>query len=211
MKKKQIVIVGNGLFAEDVSDLIQMTGMYEIVAFIEGIEKEKCNQLHDGIPVLWVDDIKGINPEALFIGAIGSPKRKGIIQKLQQKGYNFTSFIHPSSTVFTSATISEGSIISVGSIVSAKTIVGKHTIINRGCLIGHHVHIGNFVTISPGAKIAGKVIINDGAYIGMGSIIIDGITVGANSIVGAGAVVTKNVPDNVMVVGVPARIIKNLI
>lgn len=211
MKKKQIVIVGSGLFADEVFDLIQEIGEYEVVAFIEGIEKEKCNQLLGGIPVLWVDDIKGINPEALFIGAIGSPKRKGIIQKLEQKGYNFTTLIHPASIVFTSTKIEWGTTIGAGSIVAAKTTIGQHTLINRGCLIGHHVRIGNFVTVSPGANIAGKVIVNDGTYIGMGSIIIDGITVGANSIVGAGAVVTKNVPDNVQVVGIPARITKSLV
>lgn len=211
MKKKPLVIVGNGLFAEEISDLISTTGKYEIIAFIEGIDRAKCNRLHDEIPVLWVDDIRDLNQETKFIGAIGSPKRNGIIRKLQQKGYCFTSFIHPSSTVFPSAVIGEGSVIGINSIISAKTAIGRHTIINRGCLIGHHVRIGNFVTVSPGANIAGKVIVNDGAYIGMGSIIIDGITVGTNSIVGAGAVVTKNVPDNVLVVGVPARITKSLV
>ncbi len=44
--------------------------------------------------------------------------------------------------------------------------------------------------------------------IGMGAIVIDHINIGANSVVGAGAVVTKDVPANVQVVGMPARIVK---
>jgi len=53
-------------------------------------------------------------------------------------------------------------------------------------------------------------IIKKGASIGANATILGGITIGENSIVGAGSVVTKNVPDNVIVVGNPAKIIKKL-
>jgi acetyltransferase-like isoleucine patch superfamily enzyme len=42
----------------------------------------------------------------------------------------------------------------------------------------------------------------------MGALVLDHISIGSHSIVGAGAVVTKDVPDNVQVVGVPAKIVK---
>jgi acetyltransferase-like isoleucine patch superfamily enzyme len=60
-----------------------------------------------------------------------------------------------------------------------------------------------------GAKIA-PVVIKRGAWLGVNSIILPGVTVGENSIVGAGAVVTKNVPPNTIVAGVPARAIKKI-
>jgi acetyltransferase-like isoleucine patch superfamily enzyme len=50
-----------------------------------------------------------------------------------------------------------------------------------------------------------------GCYIGTGAIILPGVTVGRESVVGAGAVVTKNVPDKTLVVGVPAKVIKKYI
>ena len=77
-----------------------------------------------------------------------------------------------------------------------------------GALIGHHTVIGNFVTIQPGANVAGVCHVGEGTYIGMGAIVLDRIRIGAHSVVGAGAVVTKDVPDHVQVVGVPARIVK---
>ena len=64
------------------------------------------------------------------------------------------------------------------------------------------------MTIAPGANIAGKCVVEDGCYISMGAVIIDRVRIGANSVVGAGAVVTKDVPANVQVVGIPARVVK---
>ena len=54
-----------------------------------------------------------------------------------------------------------------------------------------------------------KIIIKDNCFIGMRSIIMPGVTIGANSIVAAGAIVTKDVPENSVVAGVPARVIKS--
>jgi acetyltransferase-like isoleucine patch superfamily enzyme len=73
-------------------------------------------------------------------------------------------------------------------------------------LVGHHTQIGDYVSIMPGANIAGKCHIGEATYVGIGAIVIDGITIGAHSVVGAGSVVTQDVPANVQVVGVPAVI-----
>ncbi len=56
----------------------------------------------------------------------------------------------------------------------------------------------------------GKVTIKDNAWICIGAIICSGVTIGRNAVVAAGAVVTKDVPDNVVVAGNPARIIKKI-
>ena len=55
-----------------------------------------------------------------------------------------------------------------------------------------------------------ETFVKKGASIGSSSTIMCGITIGENSIVGAGAVVTKDVPDNTVVAGVPAKVIKTL-
>jgi len=53
-----------------------------------------------------------------------------------------------------------------------------------------------------------KVIIKDGAHIGIGAIIMPGVTIGKGAIIGAGSVVTKDIPDYSVAVGVPAKVIK---
>lgn len=56
----------------------------------------------------------------------------------------------------------------------------------------------------------GHIHIKKNAWIGVGAIILQGVTVGENSIVAAGAVVSTNVPDNTIVGGIPAKVIKQL-
>lgn len=57
---------------------------------------------------------------------------------------------------------------------------------------------------------AAPITIEDNVWLGGGAIVLAGVTVGANSVVGAGAVVTRDVPANVVVVGSPARVIRQL-
>ncbi len=144
------------------------------------------------------------------ICAVGSTKRKHFIQQVTSSGLEFTTIIHCTAQVSHTASVGVGTIISPGAVIAISTRIGDHVIINRGSLIGHHVEIGDYVTISPGANIAGRTKIGDLCYIGMGALILDGISIGSNSVVGAGSVVTRDVPDSVQVLGMPARISKKL-
>ena len=78
------------------------------------------------------------------------------------------------------------------------------------CTIGHDSKIGMFTELSPGVHISGNCNIGDFCNIGTGSVILPKITLGENIIVGAGAVITKPVESNTMVVGFPAKPVKKL-
>lgn len=76
--------------------------------------------------------------------------------------------------------------------------------------IGKNVFVGPCATLTndpyPTCKKMSGVIIEDGAIIGAKAVIRAGVRIGKNSIVAMGAVVTKDVPENVVVLGVPAKI-----
>lgn len=204
----KLYILGSSLYAEEIADYVMASGTYTLSGFVEGIDKNKCRKKLLDRPIIWIDDVSKFDNHCRGICAVGSPKRKGFISQAQSLGLEFTTFVHPSAQISDTVTLGEGTVVSNGCIIAVKTAIGEHAIINRGCLIGHHVSIGSYVTISPGVNIAGKVVIGEQSYIGMGAIILDGITIGKNVVVGAGAVVIKDVPDNVQVVGLPARIVK---
>ena len=73
------------------------------------------------------------------------------------------------------------------------------------------VHIGRFVTIGHGAIVHGAHI-GDYSLIGMGAILMNGCVIGQNCIIAAGALVTQNmqIPDNTMVMGTPAKVVRNV-
>lgn len=92
--------------------------------------------------------------------------------------------------------------------------IGENVWITAGCqLLCHQRDLSYYERGKPVMDCPLKyapINIKDGAHIGIGSIIMPGVTVGKGAVIGAGAVVTKDVPDYCLAVGVPARIIKTL-
>jgi tetrahydrodipicolinate N-acetyltransferase len=108
------------------------------------------------------------------------------------------------------AVIMMGATINIGAQIGAKTMIDMNVVIGGRAVIGENCHIG------AGSVVAGvieppsasPVIIGNNVVVGANAVILEGIKIGNNAIVGAGAIVTSDVPENVVVVGAPARIIK---
>ena len=83
--------------------------------------------------------------------------------------------------------------------------------IGDGCLIGHNTVIATLnhgmLPEERGDLIPKPVHIGNGVWLGSGSIILPGVTIGDNAVIGAGSVVTKDVPEGMIAVGNPARVI----
>jgi sugar O-acyltransferase (sialic acid O-acetyltransferase NeuD family) len=203
-----LLILGTRTFAVEVADLAADIQDLELAGFVENMERERCEQKLEDLPVFWVDDLAQSAKSYSAVCGLSTTMRSRFTDQVAELGMNFATLIHPSAKVSSRSSLGEGSIVSVGVIVGSHSHLGRHVILNRGAMVGHHTEVGDYVTIQPGANVAGACSIGDATYIGMGAIVIDHITIGSHSVVGAGAVVTKDVPDNVLVVGVPAKIVK---
>lgn len=147
------------------------------------------------------------DPDALAVVAIGdNATRKRVIEKTH---HAFVNVIHPSAILSPFCSVGWGNMMLQGSIVQANTKIGNHIIVNTGAQIDHDCIIEDYVHLAPGVILCGTVQIGEGTFMGAGSIVIPGKKVGAWSIVGAGSVVIDNIPDNVVAVGNPARVIKH--
>ena len=124
---------------------------------------------------------------------------------LQKASLPLTSLIHPQAYIASDATLADGSIICAGAIVQPSTSIGLAGIVNTGATVDHDCKLAEGVHISPGAHLAGSIHIGACSWVGIGSSINQSTTIGANVIIGAGAAVTKDIPDNIKVAGVPAK------
>jgi|SRR6185369_5096043 len=87
------------------------------------------------------------------------------------------------------------------------TFIGEGTKIDTRCHIAHNVKIGRNVVITSGVTIGGSAVIEDDVYIGIGAVIRNKIKIGKGAVIGMGAVVVNDIPENVTVVGNPAKIL----
>lgn len=119
--------------------------------------------------------------------------------------------IHAPQTIFLdNNVIGAGSVFCPNAMVTSNATIGRFFQANIYSYVAHDCVIGDFVTFAPGVRCNGNVHIHDYAYIGTNAIIKQGtpdkpLRIGAGAVVGMGAVVTKDVPDGVTVIGNPAR------
>ena len=110
-------------------------------------------------------------------------------------------------------------VIRPGSVLHADPTGKAGITIEDDAMLGHGVHIyvdkhrfddPRFPIMDQGDHLAESVVLKTGCWIGANSIILPGVTIGSNSVVGAGSVVTRSVPDRVMVAGNPAKVVRKL-
>lgn len=101
--------------------------------------------------------------------------------------------------------VGSGTAILSGVTVTASIKIGQYCVINKDVIISHDVTIGDYVEVSPGARLLGKTSVDNYSSIGTNAVILPNIKIGKSCVIGAGSVVTKDVPDNTTVVGIPAK------
>jgi sugar O-acyltransferase (sialic acid O-acetyltransferase NeuD family) len=144
-------------------------------------------------------------PDSFHIAIGKNEIRKQLAVKGLDQGKEFFSIIHKRACVSDSCNIGNGSFIAANAILAAESKVERGCIINHAAVVDHDCVIGAFSHVAPNATLGGGVQVGEECLIGAGAIILPLVNIGSGVTVGAGAVVTNDIEDNQIVVGVPAR------
>lgn len=145
-----------------------------------------------------------------FLIAAGEPAvRRKIRDKLNQANARLGRLVDISTVVADTARISDGVIITPLCSISSDAVLGRNSCVNTMSIIGHDVFIGENSVISSMVNMGGACIVGEDSYIGMGALIKEGVKIGSNTIVGMGSVVYNDIPDGVIALGNPARVMRN--
>jgi sugar O-acyltransferase (sialic acid O-acetyltransferase NeuD family) len=214
VKSKQVVIIGSAAHGRVIKDNLQSHGdAYTVIGYLDSVKD--IGEMVDGTPVIGRQNElkKLIEKFGDFAGivAIGDNflREKVVKQVLEQlPEFEFVNAIHSSVIVSTSATIGKGNVLMPGVIVNSQATIHNHCIINTNSSLEHNCVMENYSSISAGVTTGGFVSIGAYSSVALGVTIFDRVTIGSNVVIGSGSLVTKDIEDDVLAYGIPAKSIR---
>jgi sugar O-acyltransferase (sialic acid O-acetyltransferase NeuD family) len=209
-----VIIVGAGAQAKYTLETFAHQESTDVVGIIDILENREIwgkemygVKVLGGLSVLF--DLAEEDVSHAIVCCGDNPQKESLTHTLTELGFDLVNVIHPHAIIAQTARLGKGIIINASAIIQPFAQIGNGVMIHAGVIIEHDNVIEDYVNIAPGVKLAGWVKVKTGAYIYTGASVIPGVTIGRNAVVGAGAVVLKDVPDNMVVAGVPAKVIKH--
>jgi sugar O-acyltransferase (sialic acid O-acetyltransferase NeuD family) len=208
----RLLIIGAGGHGKVVAEAAELTQRWDQIAFLDDRYPKIFSVQHWPVLERIHKVFNYVHSFCDAIVAIGdNQKRLSYLKELVRLGFRVPSIVHPTACVSNYSKISSGTVIFARAVVNIGTTIGHGVIVNTGAIVDHDCEIGAAAHISPGCSLAGGVQVGDHTWLGIGASVIQGVGIGANVIVGAGASIIRDIPDNVIVAGVPGKIIKEKI
>lgn len=204
-----LVIVGAGGFGRECLDIVE--SLNEVGAGIENVvfvdDRHGPFELLERRGARCVGPVLSAGQHAdRFVIAIGHGDARRVIDaELTRRGLEAIVLVHPHATVGSQCTLGPGSIVNAGARLTTNITTGRHAQVHANASVGHDCILEDYISVFPGATVSGQVHVGASVTIGTGANVLPGVRIGTAAYVGAGAVVTRDVPHHVTVMGVPAR------
>ena len=210
--RKNIVLYGCGDMGFQTYNILKHNANYEVVGFLDDNLNNKGKSFLELSIYSDSDELPKLIDEHKIeggIATIGNNKiRYGKNQILKAAGLQIITAIHPQALIDSPEHIGEGTIAEIGASIHPGAIIGEGVFLGGGSLVAHGSMVGKYSLIAGGVIFGGGVKVGDFTLVGVGASLSPYVTIGNNVLIGTGAAVTKNLPDNVVAVGVPARILR---
>ena len=129
---------------------------------------------------------------------------------------NLHARIEPGAIIREGVEIGDNAVIMMGAVINIGAVIGEGTMIDMGAVLGGRATVGKHCHIGAGAVLAGvieppsakPVVVGDDVVVGANAVVLEGVQIGKGAVIAAGAIVTEDVPENAVVVGAPAKVIK---
>ncbi len=161
-----------------------------------------------------IEPVLKANAADIIDCVVESDRRNSAVPLLDLKPVN--ARIEPGAIIRDRVEIGDRAVIMMGAVINIGAVVGPDTMIDMGAVLGGRATVGARCHVGAGAVLAGvvepasatPVILEDDVLVGANAVVIEGVHIGKNAVVAAGSVVISDVPDNAVVAGVPAKVIK---
>ena len=213
---KVVIIGGRGngtVIASTIEDCRKNNYDIECVGFLSDSNEKYINNY----PILGKVDKESwmrLSKSYFFIYALSSVKkakeRYNLLLDLEIPLDRFATIIHPSAVVSQEAIIGKGVVLMPFSQVGPNSKIGNHSLLLSQSFVGHDTTLGEMVFVANNATIGGNLNIGNGAHIGSNSSILENLNIGEFSVIGLGSVVVKDVSILTIVVGNPAKKLKEI-
>jgi galactoside O-acetyltransferase len=142
--------------------------------------------------------------------SIGDDFQSGVIRSTNYYShYNYLQVRNPDSEIIIGNNVAFNNGISL--IADTKITIGDFVLVGAGCyFVDNDAHDLDPALRITGTPKAAPIVLKENVLLNANVIILKGVTIGKNSVIGSGSVVTKDIPDNVLAAGIPARVIRTL-
>lgn len=209
---KPIILIGGGGHCISCIDVIEQTGLFQIIGILD--IPARIGEKVLNYPIIGTDhELAQFMPHCtdymITVGQIkNSVLREVLFQKVKNAGGNLPSIVSPIAHVSKYATVAEGTIVMHHALINAGASIGKGCIINTKALIEHEAVVGNFCHISTAAIVNGQATIGDQCFIGSNVVIANNLSITHNTVIAAGSQVLRSIESSGTYIGQPLRKIR---